>query len=187
VTCPDVLRVAGGERRRTRVNEPKTEPAGSTAADNNTRFRGLRTLIHHWPQASVTWADRRCAFAGEPSGTGVNETKTEPRGSVRDLMCWPPAGRPPRSAEAISWTLNPEQSVQGYTSSVQTHLRRSATSAQRCRPSLSASDRHSPLPFRSQNRTPQLRPRSAPAGTVSPASAGAAWSAEAERVESRPG
>jgi hypothetical protein len=48
-------------------------------ADCFTRFRGLRTAVHHRPPLYLNWADRRAAFAGERPRTGVNETKTETR------------------------------------------------------------------------------------------------------------
>ena len=56
-----------------------------------TRFRVLRTTVHHRPPGSVTSADRRPAHAGERWRTGVNETKTEPRGhrlTPRDGAAW---------------------------------------------------------------------------------------------------
>ena len=49
-----------------------------------TRFRVLRTTVHHCSPASLTSADRRPASAGEQSGTGVNETQTEPQPLVRE-------------------------------------------------------------------------------------------------------
>jgi hypothetical protein len=45
-----------------------------------TRFRVLRTTVHHRPPAFLTSANRRPAVAGERLRTGVNETKTEPGG-----------------------------------------------------------------------------------------------------------
>jgi hypothetical protein len=48
-------------------------------AESVARFRGLRSVIHHWPGLYLTWAERRPAFAGERLWTGVNETKTETR------------------------------------------------------------------------------------------------------------
>src|SRR6266516_5687922 len=49
-----------------------------------TRFRGLRTTVHHRPPASLTSTDKRPVSAGERPGTGVNETQTEPQPLVRE-------------------------------------------------------------------------------------------------------
>jgi hypothetical protein len=48
-----------------------------------TRFRVLRTSVHHRPPTSLTSTDWRPVVAGERSRTGVNETKTEPRHDSR--------------------------------------------------------------------------------------------------------
>ncbi len=44
-----------------------------------TRFRALRTTVHHRPLASLTSAGRRPAVARERPRTGVNETQNEPK------------------------------------------------------------------------------------------------------------
>ena len=44
-----------------------------------TRFRVLRTTVHHRPPASLTSADRQSVSTGERPGTEVNETQTEPQ------------------------------------------------------------------------------------------------------------
>src|SRR6266487_5177876 len=43
-----------------------------------TRFRGLRTTVHHRPPASLTSADRRPVASGERTWTGVRP-KLRPR------------------------------------------------------------------------------------------------------------
>ena len=101
VTCADALWVALGERCRTAANETKTEtrPSGRTwhasrsprggrrsRSSKNlrspksctfTRFRVLRSPIHHRSRVYLGWAEGRSAFDGERLRTGVNETKTE--------------------------------------------------------------------------------------------------------------
>ena len=155
VTCPNLTTAVAGERHRTGVNETQTETRPSaTSYSRVTRFRGLRSPIHHRPRVYLTWAERRPAFAGELPRTGVNETKTEPRGSVRGPVGWPPVERHPGSAETISWALNPEQGKQAYGWPACGYLPRSATSARRRQRCLSAPGGSWPLPFRSQNRTP---------------------------------
>ncbi len=46
-----------------------------------TRFRGLRTTVHHRPRLSLTSADKRPVSAGERSGTGVSGLEPEPAAS----------------------------------------------------------------------------------------------------------
>jgi hypothetical protein len=40
-----------------------------------TRFRGLRSAVHHRPRAYLTWSGKRSGLAGERPCTGVNETQ----------------------------------------------------------------------------------------------------------------
>jgi len=49
-----------------------------------TRFRVLRTTVHHRPPAYVTSADTWVAFARERLRTEVSETQTEPQPLVRE-------------------------------------------------------------------------------------------------------
>ena len=81
--------VVNGHVRR--VNEPKNEPTGWTAAGRSTRFRGLRRAVRHRPGVSRAWAGRRFAVAGEQLRTGVNETESEPTGWAVDgeMACLP--------------------------------------------------------------------------------------------------
>jgi hypothetical protein len=88
VTCVNTVRATGGVRSRTGVNEPKTEPMGrSSGSGAFTRFRVLRTTVHHRPLTFVSWAYAQRVVAGERSLTGVNETKTEPRPRPRPAGC----------------------------------------------------------------------------------------------------
>jgi hypothetical protein len=82
-------------------------------------------------------------------------------------------------------SLRPEQGVLRFTRPVHARLCRSATSAQRRGPRLSASDRDSPLPSRSQNRTPGRRPWPAPAGAASHEGVDVRQAREVRRVRRR--
>ena len=62
-----------------------------------TRFRVLRTTVHHRPPVFATSADGMPAVAGERLRTGANEPKTEPRAWRRGP---PPTG--PRNLPAVS-------------------------------------------------------------------------------------
>ena len=141
-----------GEHLRTGWN--KQNRKRRSGGDSVARFRGLRSVIHLRPRVYLTWAGRWRTFAGERPGTGVNETETETRHGLSDLVVFPAAGRWPGTAHPISWALNPEQGTQEYDWPAWACLRRSVTFARRWRSRLSASDGSWPLPFRSQNRTP---------------------------------
>lgn len=62
-----------GGGRRSRSSKNLRPPKGCTF----TRFRGLRSPIHHRSRVYLGWAEGRSAFGGERLRTGVNETKTE--------------------------------------------------------------------------------------------------------------
>src|SRR5262247_2602447 len=70
-----------------------------------TRFRVLRTTVHHCPPASVTSTDWRPAVAGERPRTGMNETKTEPTGG-KDVG-WRGTARSRRDAVTVETSPGP--------------------------------------------------------------------------------
>jgi hypothetical protein len=69
----DALWADASEPAWTGMNETTFEPTGLKAAGLLSRFRGLRSTVHHRLPASVTSADRRPAVAGERPRTGVDE------------------------------------------------------------------------------------------------------------------
>jgi hypothetical protein len=115
-----------GERLRTGVNEPGNEPTGWAAAGRGSRFRGLRSAVHHRPRAYLTRTERRPAFARERFRTGRTRYKQSYR-SLPGLTLMSTSGCPV-SGEVVSWTLNstPVQAVSVEAS----HLARA--SSRRC-------------------------------------------------------
>src|SRR5262249_59126561 len=73
-----------------------------------TRFRVLRTAVHHRPPVLVTSADRMPAVAGERLRTGVNEPKLSPEPGAAGLPPGGPAHLPavPNDCRVNPWTLN---------------------------------------------------------------------------------
>ena len=107
VTCPNTTRAAGGERRRTEVNETETETRPSAqACCRVARFRGLRRAIRHRPPVHRTWPASWFTFAVGQLRTEVNETENGARRLAHRWRGRVLSGRCPVSVEAISWALN---------------------------------------------------------------------------------
>jgi hypothetical protein len=152
-----------------RVSQQQVACAGSRRPAG--RPRGLagqrRAALRRASSTEQPHLEAGCSWPGS-----VNETQAEPRDQP-PFMGRRACGRCSVSAEAISWALNPEQGTLRFIRPVHARLCRSVTSVQRRGPHLSASDRDSPLPLRSQNRTPGRRSwpaaaTSEPAGAKTP-------------------